>query len=782
MSRARGICTVVVALIAILPAVADGAIRFRTPTQMALEYLPTAVATGDLNGDGISDIVLSSYIETTLTVLLGNGQSGFTPAPPVPVARAGIRIYIRDLNEDEAADLIISHDESNNVTVIPGRGDGTFDDGKVIVPGHDPVGVAIADLDGDGILDLSVALSDEVGGMLAVMRGRGDFQFELVQTLSVATDAFEVVVAHFDADGFLDAATSNPGTGNVSLLRGVAGGLFEVGDEIPVGPGATLLELADVDRDGSTDLVVGRIDQMVSVLRGNGDGTFAEAENYPSGGRALNRIIVADVDGDGVGDIATSHLRSLSAGVLFGRSDGTFDNARVFAAAVSPVNLGVADINSDSLLDLISANEGVDSLAPSLAFLLATPERSFLAAEQLFDAPLPDGAAVADFNADGIADAVVGARQTRQVAIFPGGRDMMAPLPIFLPLDRLPEDVVAADFDRDGRSDIAVLTSIELAFFFGNDGGFEPGMIVPLPSDLGRDLATGDFDGDGDVDLAISRPRAPFAIDIVRHDSGRTFTVQMPFLLSAAVSTMAVGDLNGDHRDDIAVNSADNRILLFVGTDDGLSDGGTIFAGGVVAALAIGDVDGNGAADVVAAIPLTRRLATFRNDGTGTFTPAPATDIGFVSALALRDLDSDGLPESIVTDILTGETTVLRNQGGTWRSLAPLTTGERPAALAAGDFNDDGRYDLIASGLSVCRQFNESDGNIPLRGDANGDGAISAADFSALTLELFDGDGIQVEGVARGEFAGAFGADADGDGVVTTTETPALFVRWVANR
>jgi hypothetical protein len=519
---------------------------------------------------------------------------------------------------------------------------------------------------------------------------------------------------------------------------------------------------------------------MISVLRGNGDGTFAAVESYPSGGRALNRIVVTDVDGDGIVDIATSHLRSQSAAVLHGRSDGTFESPVVFAAGATPVTLAVADVNGDSHPDLISANEGVDSAAPNLTFLLATAEGSFLASEQLLDAADPVAAAVADFDSDGVADIAVGAKQSRQVVIFRGSRDASNTAAIFVSLEDEPRDLVATDFDRDGRSDIAVLSAGEVAFLFAEGAGLVlPPITVLLPSLAGAVLAPGDFDGDGDVDLAIGRPRMPYAIDIVRNDGGRGFTALAPFEVAGPISVVAAGDFDGNGRDDLAVNSADNHILLFANDEGGLGAAGMISTAGIASALVVGDVDGNGTADIVGVTPAARRLVTFLNDGTGAFSPGQMPGIGFASDVTLRDLDSDAFPEAIVADPLAGETLVLQNDGtGSWRALEPLTTGERPAALGAGDFDDDGRYDLVASGATVARHFNETDGHRSLRGDGNGDGDITAADFVALTLELFDGDGTQVEGVARGSFAGDAGVDADGDGAVTTTEAPTLLLRW----
>lgn len=769
--------TLPAAILALASMAMGATIQFRAPLSIPLDKLPETMAVADFNRDGHADVVVSHYVDGTLTVLLGNGQSSFAPAGEFPTREGPIRIYSQDLDGDTNLDLIVSQDESDDVNLLRGKGDGTFEAAQTIFPGHDPVGVGFGDLDNDQRLDMVIALSGENGGQVAVMRNLGEMQFERTQLLLIEGDCIEVVVNDFDGDGLLDAGVSNPILESVTRLRGITGGLFAPAGEIPVGTPPTLLTLADVDADGAPDIVAGLADiSAIGVLRSRGDGTFDQVATYPAGGDALSGMVAADVNGDAAIDVVTSNLRSRNAAILLGHGNGTFADATAVTSGANPVEVGVADFNSDGFVDIISANEGVDSFEPTLKLLLGDGSGRFDAPEQLLAATNPVSAAVGDVNGDSVADAVVGSPDSRGVVIFPGAHGALSALPQLVALDREPEQVVATDLDDDGWTDIATLNGTDMSLLFADgSGGLSAPIHLPLPVSCGAFTAA-DIDGDGDTDLVAAAARQPAMFYIMRNEGARSFADALAVETSVLPTAMAAADINKDGRGDLITNDRSrSRVFLFT---DPAAPPSELVVSGQVAGVAAGDVDADGDADVVAVSLAARQLNTFLNDGNGVLAPAPAQDAGFASAVALRDLDNDSYPDAIVADQLSGESRVFQNdQTGGWRPLEPLVSGDRLSALSAGDFDDDGRYDVIASGTNAYRLINETEGLSVVRGDGNGDGRITAADFVALASELSEGGG-QIESVPRGAFAAGLGADGDGDGVVNRADLRALLLRF----
>ncbi|MBW2696044.1 MAG: VCBS repeat-containing protein [Deltaproteobacteria bacterium] len=140
-----------------------------------------------------------------------------------------------------------------------------------------------------------------------------------------------------------------------------AGALF-LGQKFPAGDGPQSVAVADLDGDTVPDLVTSNLHtDDVSVLLGNGDGTFQAAASFAPGNRPLS-VAVADLDGDTVPDLVTSNYSSDEVSVLLGNGDGTFQAAVSFAAGSHPSSVAVADLDGDTVPDLVTANGGSDDV------------------------------------------------------------------------------------------------------------------------------------------------------------------------------------------------------------------------------------------------------------------------------------------------------------------------------------------------------------------------------------------------------------------------------------
>jgi Big-like domain-containing protein/VCBS repeat protein len=347
---------------------------------------------GDLNGDGNPDLVVANeYPGDAVHVLLGNGDGTFQ-APveysPGPLVSNPWSVAIGDVNGDDHPDLIVGNfseyvdDHWGSVGVLLGNGDGTFQPVVNYKPGGcGTFSVAIGDVNNDGKPDIVTAnwyaaLASCGGhyGMVGVLLGNGDGTFQApVSYSSGGYEAYSVAMADVNSDEKPDLLVANNcqslencSSGSVSVLLGNGDGTFNAAVSYSGGgSGTASVTVADVNGDGHLDLVTancgngvnGCKNGMVGVLLGNGDGTFQTAISYPSGGAKAFSVAIGDVNGDGHPDLAVANTDSSSVGVLRGNGDGTFQPAVTFdSGGVSDFSVAMADVNRDAHPDLLVAN------------------------------------------------------------------------------------------------------------------------------------------------------------------------------------------------------------------------------------------------------------------------------------------------------------------------------------------------------------------------------------------------------------------------------------------
>jgi len=340
---------------------------------------PSSVATGDFNGDGIPDLAVANQAGSSVTILFGNGNGTFTQATnsPIPVADGALAVVVGDFNRDGKADLaVMSGADNGTVTVFLGNGDGTFTQ----APGNPtPVGnsfatnqaEAVGDFNGDGILDLAVASGGYGEGLVTILLGNGDGTFTLANgsPVTVGSNSNSVTVGDFNGDGIPDFATANFGdTGTVSVFLGKGDGTFTQAANSPITVGSFpyAISAADFNGDGKIDLAVANsaytsgAPGTVTILLGNGNGTFTQATGSPVNvGRTPQSVSAGDFNGDGIPDLAVANNGDNTVTILLGSGSGKFTPAPTSPLSTGdfPQAIAVADFTGGGISDLAVGDE-----------------------------------------------------------------------------------------------------------------------------------------------------------------------------------------------------------------------------------------------------------------------------------------------------------------------------------------------------------------------------------------------------------------------------------------
>lgn len=369
----------------------------------------TTLAMADVNGDGKLDLLVGN--ESSVGVMLGNGDGTFQAAQcwglkgkatcgqGNPIVQFPTSIAVADLNGDGKPDLVVTFQYGPGpepVGVMLGNGDGTFQPLQLYNSGGVyATGIAVADMNGDGKPDLVVANlcaannGCDNGASVSVLLGNGNGTFQAAQSFSSGGNfASSVAVADVNGDGKPDilvtngeGSTANGELGNVGVLLGNGNGTFQPVVTYSSGTGAGLtttsedIVVADVSGDGKLDLVVSSqcldssCDQgAISVLLGNGDGTFQAAQTYSSGGYGANTLTLGDVNSDGILDVLVANDCAIGSGclegfqsssngilgVLVGNGNGTFQPAQTYNTGGWGGSTVVAgDLTGDGELDAV---------------------------------------------------------------------------------------------------------------------------------------------------------------------------------------------------------------------------------------------------------------------------------------------------------------------------------------------------------------------------------------------------------------------------------------------
>jgi len=438
--------------------------------QPPVETLPiggSVLATADFTGNGKFDIVASDGFYAG--VFLGQGDGTFTEKSSYAIS--GGDITVGDFNNDHKLDFVTTQD------VVLGNGDGTFQ-AQVVVPTNDASpdpnttedegGAVTADFNNDGKPDLAV-----VGGKVSILLNQGPGLTSVAYSYALPSDytALRTSLAAADLRGngnvdlLIGVTSSSSGASSLLVMLGNGDGSFGSPTAVPLGTGnSPVIAVGDFNGDKKPDVAVifGGGGSNMLILLGNGDGTFGSPSSYYAG-LGETWLALGDFNGDGKLDAAVTGTAGVA--ILLGKGDGTFGSP-TFSGSNSFTYVTTSDLNGDGSTDLITefnSGGGAGGDTVSAQVLLGNGEGTFqsLTAFEIehnvffgFGSTM----ATADLTGDGKLDLIVG-DTSRYLEVFPGNGDGTFGSMINFPLTQTYVNPVVADFNLDGKPDVAVGTN-----------------------------------------------------------------------------------------------------------------------------------------------------------------------------------------------------------------------------------------------------------------------------------------------------------------------------------
>ncbi len=566
-------------------------------------------------------------------------------------------------------------------------------------------------------------------------------------------------------DGNLDVITAN--SSQLAPVKfGSGDGTFVNGPNVQLLTIPSALALADFDMDGASDLLVGE-DRTVRWLRGNDDGTFQPPGAPADAGRGVAAILVDDVNGDQeldalvVNDFNQVPSAPGALRVLLGNGDGTFVTpAPSFTTGVGSTAGVLADFNRDGKIDVAVANAGSNDVS----ILLGDGAGGFIFGPVPAVGREPVAIAADDLNGDSQPDLIVVNRNADTVAVLdgrPGGTFAAAR---FFPSGSpgsTPNGLALADVNVDGHQDVLVSNSRtnDASVLLGDGSGNlrPPRAFV---SDLEpQGVAAADFDGDDIPDVVTVNRGSdqPNLGVLLGQGDGTLFGVEN-VIAQTGPTAVVTGDVDNDGIADLIVAlplpSGPNAGVAIYRADPsvGFAPPSVLPSAGDVVAVAAADFNADGRLDIAAVNKSAATVSVFLGRAAGGFSQPRDYPTGAgASSVVAADWNRDGHPDLALARQGSGATgaadILLANADGSFRAPTSVPVGMAPVAIDFGDFNKDGRRDLVvANGVS-------NDLSVLI---GNGDGTFQSTTTipspngpRALAVGDFNHDGVDDLAVAR---------------------------------
>ena len=431
-------------------------------------------------------------------------------------------------------------------------------------------------------------------------------------------------------------------------------------------------------------------------------GEFQAHVDYATGVGPMS-VAAGDFNGDGKADLAVANSDDATVSVLLGNGDGSFQPHMDYAVGYSPSFVATGDFNADGKLDVVVANR-YDS---TLSVLLGNGHGSFHSRMDYATGMYPYSVAVGDLNGDGRADLAL-AQGGTVLGVLLGNGDGTFQAEVQYETGLYDLSVALGDFNNDGKADLATANEggNTTSVLLGNGDGTFQAHVDYATGRQPFSVAVGDFNGDGRTDLVVANSLMDNSVSVLLGNGDGTFQAQVQYRTGKFPVFVAVADWNGDDKADLATANfggfpAPASVTVLLGGGDGSIQGHVSYAAGSYPiSVAVGDFNGDGAADMAVA-----------NQGSATVSVLLNTGGTFVATTSSNNPSTVGQPVTFTTTVTAsvglGRTptgTVTFKDGTTTLGIAILVGGQASlttSSLAVGDHT-------IRTGYSGSTSFNRN--------------------------------------------------------------------------
>ncbi len=641
---------------------------------------PRTIQAGDFDNDGDMDIAVENSLASNITVYVNSGLGTFSAGPTL----AGGRFCIVDANNDRNND-IVAIGALGVITAYLNNGNALFT--AAISPAlGDPANAIIpADVDGDGDMDIAVSLNaGQVG--IGINNGMGSFAAGLPGSVAAAPQ--HLAAGDFDGDGDMDLVVPNQGNNDISILFN-----------------ATQPRLVCTS---STDCGPPTYTRAISPQRSTNTAPNQAAMTW----QFTEQITAATYSAIGA---AQGPLRIF--GMMTGQRNTASGGAWSYAMAATTAsfNLSRRFLNGEEVMVTMTSAQASLARVNVRPFVYSYRVRAGIGpaifGNQEFSpyasGTNPQDVALGDINGDGRVDMLT-ATASGIVRRLNDGTGNFTANNITIPTIASPAAIALGDADNDGDLDIAVAGGASVSVLLNNGMGVFTTMSG-FPLAVGGnmvDIAWGDMNADGDLDLVLA-DRAASQIRLVNNNiDAAAFTLGAATGISGTPANLAVADLDNDGDLDVAAANNGGTSGLAIALNDGngnlsLMPGTPIVTPSAPEGVAVGDLDNDGDNDIALVTTTPDNALIYRNT-MGAFTLASTHAVGASpSDVGLGDVDGDGDLDLVSINNGANTATLWKNDGSGFFSQtasgSPYGLGMQPFGVAFADLDGDGDLDFASA-------------------------------------------------------------------------------------